>query len=54
LRKIKVISVLKNRARLIKDKEMVDGSSKCWVLKQPAKNTSDNDEKVRGEWITLP
>jgi hypothetical protein len=33
---------------------MVDGSSKHWVLKQPAKNISNNDEKVRGEWITLP
>ena len=48
-----IIGVLKDRARSIGDKRMSKEGGERWVLKKAMKNVSNNDEKIRGQGITL-
>lgn len=48
-----VIGVLKNWTRSIRDKRMIEGSRKRWVLEKTTEDISNNDEEVRGQGVAL-
>lgn len=48
-----VVGVLKNWTRSIRDKRMIEGSKKRWVLEKMTEDISNNDEEVRGQGVAL-
>jgi hypothetical protein len=49
----RVVSILKNWTRSIRDKRMIEGSRKRWVLEKMIEDISNNDEEVRGQGVAL-